>query len=101
MAKTCDVMTLPDYQRLACELAKAAWEIEAEAMMGGDETRVAKASEIAGRAIAMCNDLGVPPPCPPDHPWCAFDCGKRGVAGRCAPIALEQGACTASPAAHR
>jgi hypothetical protein len=80
-------MDFPDYQRLACELAEAAWRIEAEAMMGGDAARVAKASAIAGRAIAICNDLGVDPPCPPKHPWCSFGCEKRDVAARCAPAA--------------
>lgn len=82
-------MDFPDYQRLACELAEAAWKIEAEAMMGGDAARVAKASEIADRAIAMCTDLGVDPPCPPHHPWCSFECERRDVAGRCPLIAPD------------
>ncbi len=78
----CGGMDLPDYQRLACELAEAAWKLAAKARLDGDAARAAMADTIAGRAVAMCNDLGQHPPCPPHHPWCAGGCGKRGVAGR-------------------
>ncbi|WP_448190831.1 hypothetical protein [Azospirillum sp. sgz301742] len=93
-------MDLPDYQKLACELAEAAWKLEAEAALGGDEARAAMANEIARRAIAMCSDLGLAPPCPPNHLWCASGCGKRAMAGRCASVVPEPGRSVISPALH-
>ncbi len=89
--KTYGGMDLPDYQRLACELAEAAWKLGAKARLDGDTARAAMAATIAGRAVAMCSDLGQDPPCPPHHPWCAGGCGKGGVAGRSGHVAGNTG----------